>query len=120
MFKTIGIGTGSCSTLVITEKSVYHIDVDGGNITVEKLKEKKAAVGSGAAAALLSMNLFDQPADVAVVYSIFADKASGGNVNGCDLSDESFGGRMFTVTPEDQKKVLALFDKSKVKKQVAK
>ncbi len=97
-----------CTTLIVTDKHVYRMSVDGTHVGVTKhpLNEHQFC-GSGASAARLMLKHYPLTAFEATFFAADADPGSGGAVQYIDIST----GELQTVSEKTQKDFLKKFFK---------
>lgn len=78
-----------CTVLVVCEKRVWKIRIDGRRPTVEEVTKFPVAIGTGANAALFAMRHLGFNAVGGVLAGIDVDESSGGAVNHIECRDLS-------------------------------
>lgn len=95
-----------CSTIIIGEKSVWKMIIDGQSLKIELVKEFPVIVGSGSSVASLAIKRLGLNAIGALALAIDSDKYSGGNINYIDFSVDDHSVQQYNWTGTDTDELL--------------
>lgn len=92
--------------LIVTDKNVYRLEYDTGDVTVEERgKDKVTAIGSGKRVAYFMTRMFGLGAIDAIKAAAFSDRATGGGVNWVDCNAEERKIQLEPIAPVGELKV---------------